>query len=79
MPGEGHPGLRAAATAPKGEGMATFPRIAGQHVDYLVKQLEVFQRTDERPEGSVMKTVAHELTKQNIRDVSAYAQAMSSQ
>jgi cytochrome c553 len=61
---------------PQGEGNATFPRIAGQHADYLVKQLMVFQRTDERPEGSIMKTVAHELTEQNIRDVAAYLQSM---
>jgi cytochrome c553 len=60
----------------RGQGMATFPRIAGQHADYLVKQLVVFQRTDERPEGSIMKTVAHELTAQNITDVAAYLQAL---
>ena len=27
------------------------PRIAHQHADYIVKQLEVFQRTDQRPEA----------------------------
>jgi cytochrome c553 len=61
---------------PEGKGNATFPRIAGQHADYLIKQLIVFQRTDERPEGSMMKVVAHELTLQNIRDVAGYLQAM---
>jgi cytochrome c553 len=60
----------------QGEGMATFPRIAGQHADYLVKQLVVFQRTDERPEGSIMKTVAHALSQQDIENVAAYAQAL---
>jgi len=59
-----------------GEGMAAFPRLAGQHADYLVKQLAVFQRTDDRPEGSIMKTVAHELTQQNIDDVAGYLQAL---
>ena len=58
------------------QGNATFPRLAGQHEDYLVKQLTVFQRTNERPEGAVMKTVAHELTRDNIRDVAAYLQAL---
>ena len=62
----------------KGEGNATFPRIAGQHVDYLVKQLIVFQRTDERPEGAVMKPIAHSLSRQNIDDVARYLQAMPS-
>ena len=60
----------------KGQGNAPFPRIAGQHADYLIKQLTVFQRTDQRPEGSIMKTVAHELTQQNIEDVAGFAQAL---
>lgn len=62
---------------PDGMGSAAFPRIAGQHADYLMKQLRVFQRTDQRPEGAIMKTVAHKLTQQNIDDVSAYLQAMT--
>ncbi|MGZ5187077.1 MAG: c-type cytochrome, partial [Caldimonas sp.] len=61
-----------------GQGNATFPRLAGQHADYLVKQLIVFQRTDERPEGVIMKTVAHELTPENVRDVASYLQALPS-
>jgi len=60
----------------QGQGNAAFPRIAGQHVDYLVKQLTVFQRTDERPEGAVMKTVAHGLGEQDILAVAEYVQAM---
>ncbi|MGZ5714542.1 MAG: c-type cytochrome, partial [Caldimonas sp.] len=62
----------------QGQGNATFPRLAGQHADYLVKQLIVFQRTDERPEGAIMKTVAHELTPENVRDVASYLQALPS-
>jgi len=64
---------------PAGAGNEKFPRLAGQHADYLVKQLTVFQRTDERPEGSIMKTVAHELTRENIIDVAAYLQALPQQ
>ncbi len=64
---------------PDGMGNAEAPRIAGQHVDYLVKQLNVFQRTNERPEGAVMKTVAHKLTAQNIQNISAYLQALPNQ
>jgi cytochrome c553 len=60
-----------------GQGNAPFPRLAGQHADYLVKQLVVFQRTDERPEGSIMKTVAHDLSRQDIENVAAYVQAMA--
>ena len=62
----------------QGQGVATFPRIAGQHADYLVKQLIVFQRTDERPEGPVMKVVAHGLTADDIENVATYLQAMPS-
>lgn len=61
----------------EGQGNATFPRLAGQHADYLAKQLLVFQRTDERPAGSIMKTVAHELNRDDIENVAAYLQAMS--
>jgi len=55
-----------------GAGNEKFPRIAGQHADYLVKQLNVFQRTDERPEGAIMKVIAHDLTPDNIENVAAY-------
>jgi cytochrome c553 len=57
-------------------GNATFPRLAGQHVDYVVKQLLVFQRTDERPEGVAMKMVAHELARDDIENVAAFVQAL---
>jgi cytochrome c553 len=59
-----------------GLGNATFPRIAGQHIDYLVKQLSIFQRTNERPAATLMKTVAHNLTGNDIENVAAYLQAM---
>ena len=61
---------------PTAQGNQQFPRLAGQHADYLVKQLKVFQRTDERPEGSIMKTVAHLLTTENMENVAAYLEAM---
>jgi len=67
----------ASCHGPEGKGNAPFPRIAGQHADYVVKQLLVFQRTDERPAGAVMKVVAHELTRQDIENVAAYVQAVA--
>ena len=60
----------------KGMGNIGFPRLAGQHADYIAKQLVVFQRTDERPDGAVMKVVSHGLTRQNIDDVASYLQAL---
>lgn len=58
------------------KGNEQFPRLADQHADYLVKQLRVFQRTDQRPEGSVMKGIAHSLTNENMQAVAAYLQAI---
>lgn len=60
-----------------GQGNDQFPRLAHQHADYLVKQLMVFQRTDERPEGNVMKVIAHDLTPTNIKDVATFLEAFS--
>lgn len=59
-----------------GQGIDKFPRLANQHADYSVKQLMVFQRTDERPEGSIMKTIAHDMTVHDMQAVSAYTQAL---
>ena len=61
----------------EGQGNEQFPRLAGQHMDYVIKQLVVFQRSDERPEGAIMKTVAHELSAENIRDAAAYVQSIA--
>jgi cytochrome c553 len=60
----------------QGQGLGAFPRIAGQHADYLVKQLLVFQRTDARPDGSVMKVVAHGLTQADIENAAAFLQTL---
>ena len=62
---------------PQAEGNGQFPRLAHQHADYIVKQLNVFQRTDERPEGAIMKPIAHDLTPQNMQDVASYLQELS--
>lgn len=59
-----------------GQGKDQFPRLAGQHADYVVKQLVVFQRTDQRPTAAAMKIVAHELSGQEIEDVASYVQSL---
>lgn len=58
------------------EGSTQFPRLAGQHGAYLVKQLMIFQKTNQRPEGAVMQTMAHNLTVQNMRDVAVYLEGL---
>ena len=59
-----------------GQGLATFPRLAGQHGDYIVKQLRVFQRTDDRPDGPAMKAVAHGLTADGMANAASFVQGM---
>ena len=75
LPDRGVPAC-AACHGPQGDGTEMFPRLAGQHADYIEKQLVVFQRTNERPEGAVMKTVAHLLTQDNIVAVANYLQGL---
>ena len=76
VPGKSIPAC-ASCHGPEGRGNQQFPRIAGQHADYLVKQLLVFQRTEERPEGAVMKVVAHELRPRQIAAVADYVQGIA--
>lgn len=59
-----------------GQGNGEFPRIAYQHADYVIKQLTVFQRTNERPDGVAMKAITHSLSDQNMAAVAAYLQQM---
>jgi cytochrome c553 len=61
---------------PKGLGQGAFPRLAGQHADYVVKQLRGFQRTHDRPDGALMKVVAHNLTAENIVNVASCVQSL---
>lgn len=63
-----------ACHGPQAQGNEQFPRLANQHADCVVIQLRVFQRTDERPEGSIIKTIAHDLTVTNMEDGAAYVQ-----
>jgi cytochrome c553 len=61
----------------KAQGAGGFPRLAGQHADYVVKQLTIFQRSgDERPLGQVMTVVGHKLTVADIRAVASYVESL---
>ena len=67
----------AACHGQKGEGLASFPRLAWQHQDYLVKQLQVFRETEGRP-GTPMKQVTHLLDNKEMKAVAGYLQAFPS-
>jgi cytochrome c553 len=49
----------------RGEGMGGVPRLAGQHADYIVKQLLVFRHARQSPRGEVMKAICD--TRRNRR------------
>lgn len=63
-----------ACHGPTAQGMAAFPRLANQHANYLIKQLDIFQNTQGRP-GTPMETVVHPLTGPDKDAVAAYLQA----
>lgn len=61
----------AACHGPDGNSAAPdFPRIAGQHYDYLVKALSDY-KTGER-KNAIMAPQAANLTKRDIEDLAAY-------
>jgi cytochrome c553 len=76
---EGIPGRKVMACSSchgeGGEGDSVFPRIAGQHADYIVKQLNEF-RTKLRPHGAAMaERIVKHMEPEELRAVAAYLQA----
>jgi cytochrome c553 len=65
----------AACHGPKGQGIEAFPRLANQHADYVIKQLNVFQNTQGRP-GTPMEAVVHPLTGGNMIAVARYLETL---
>lgn len=62
-----------------GMGKGTFPRLAGQHADYMIKQLHILSQTDQRPAGAVMKPLVHGLTPKDMVAVTTYLQGSAPQ
>lgn len=62
----------AACHGERAAGVGEIPRLAGQHAEYMTKQIEIFQKTDQRPRGVAMKAITHQLSQQDIKDVTAY-------
>jgi cytochrome c553 len=68
----------ASCHALSGNGLAPeFPRLAGQHARYVVKQLDEFrsERRNSNP-NQMMSEVAHKLTDRDIRAVAGYIATM---
>lgn len=53
------------------KGTQDFPRLAGQHKEYLVKQLHVFRDTSGRP-NTVMQSVVEKLSEREIDQLAGY-------
>lgn len=59
-----------------GEGNGAFPRIAGQHAEYVLEQIKVFQLTNQRPRGAAMKQATHEMSGADAMAVAQYVQSI---
>jgi cytochrome c553 len=70
-------GIPACATChgPEARGNNIFPRLAGQHADYLVKQVLVIQRTLRA--APVMHNVIKDLSPDQMRAVATYLESLS--
>jgi cytochrome c553 len=66
-------GVRACANChgDRAEGQTGFPRLAGQHADYLVRQLKVF-KTPLRQHGVIMKNEVSAMTEAQMKAVAVY-------
>lgn len=73
LPDKGVPAC-ASCHGAQGQGNAQFPRLEGQHADYLMRQIEVFQNGT-RANAPVMSAVAHTLGKDDAKAVTAFLQS----
>jgi cytochrome c553 len=69
-------GVRACASChgDNAEGASVFPRLAGQHAEYVIRQLKVF-RTRLRPHGVIMADETRNLSDPEMRAVAQYVQS----
>ena len=67
-------GLSACASChgPASQGTATLPRLAGQHAQYIERQLRAFGRRERSNDNAVMHAVASRLDEQQLKAVASY-------
>lgn len=66
----------AACHGPNGAGIPVqFPRLAGQHSEYMINQLKAF-RSGERANGPMMRAIAAKMSDQDIAAVADYIQGL---
>jgi cytochrome c553 len=62
---------------PQGVGQTTYPRIGGQHAQYLQQQLKSFAAGDRSNDvGRFMRVIAKRLSEEEIQSVAAYLSAL---
>ena len=59
-----------------GQGMYVFPRLAGQHAEYLVKQIKVFHGDDRPNLARTMQSVVERLSDEEAEQVAEYLQGL---
>lgn len=73
VPDKGVPAC-ASCHGAQAQGAGTIPRLAGQHKEYLLHQIEVF-KNGTRGNAPVMSAVAHTLNDEQARAVAVYLQS----
>lgn len=73
LPDKGVPAC-ASCHGAQGAGNGQFPRLAGQHADYLLRQIEVF-KNGTRANAPVMSAVAHTLGPDDAKAVATFLQS----
>lgn len=53
------------------EGMGMFPRLAGQHRQYIIRQIQVFH-TNQRPNWEIMQPIVKTLTEKEMEALATY-------
>jgi len=64
----------ASCHGPRGEGVADFPRLAGQHAKYVARQMEFIQALTRK--APVMHGIVKDLTPDEIQAIAAYVQSL---
>jgi cytochrome c553 len=59
------------------QGTAVAPRLAGQHAAYIERQLRIYQTSNDRPDGGVMKLACSGMTAADMRAVAAFVQSLA--
>ncbi|MEN6584683.1 MAG: c-type cytochrome [Sulfuricella sp.] len=69
----------AACHGPSGAGIpAQFPRLAGQHADYILAQLTTFRSGERANDGAkMMRVIASKMTDQEMKAVSEYISGLN--